>query len=231
MSVLGIIPARGGSKGVPGKNIESIAGKPLIGYTIDVAIESNIFDTLVVTSDDEQILSYASTFNLLLHKREKTLATDTSPVIDTIIEVLNFAEKQKKIQFDYIYLLQVTAPLREKRHLQEALEKFKNHRNAASLISVTKMEDKHPARMYKIADDFLESLSPEQEQLNRQQLSPVYIRNGSIYITRRDVLLSTRSIMAKPSIAYEMAASYYLNIDTLQDMLLAKILLNKSNTY
>ena len=223
MSVLGIIPAREGSKGVPGKNMQMIAGKPLIGYTIEVAIESGIFDTLVVTSDSSSILSYASLFGVVLHKRLPHLATDESPVIETVLAVLNFAESSFNKKYSSVFILQPTSPLREPWHLSEALQLLKDNPNAASVISVTKMSDNHPARMYKIDNGYLNPLLAEFEQMRRQELPPVYLRNGSIYITRRDML--TKGIIAKPSLAYPMDEKYHLNIDTTRDMQLARLLM------
>src|SRR4051812_1432258 len=93
MQVLGIIPARKGSKGVPGKNMHVIAGKPLIGYTIDKALKANILSEIIVTTDDEAVWDYAAKLNVAIHKREAALATDASPVVLTVIEVLHYAEK------------------------------------------------------------------------------------------------------------------------------------------
>jgi len=223
MSVLGIIPARKGSKGVPGKNMEMIAGKPLIGHTIEVAINSGVFDTLVVTSDSSSILEYAGKFNLVLHDRPSHLATDESPVIETVLAVLSFAESSFNKKYTSVFILQPTSPLRELWHLKEALQLLTDNPNAASVISVTKVSDNHPARMYKVDNGYLNPLVAEFEQMRRQELPPVYIRNGSIYITRREML--TAGIMAKPALAYPMDEKYHLNIDTLRDMQLAKLVM------
>jgi len=223
MCVLGIIPAREGSKGVPGKNMQMIAGRPLIGYTIEVALNSGIFDTLVVTSDSSSILEYAGRFDVVLHKRSPHLATDESPVIETVVAVLSFAESSFNKKYSSVFILQPTSPLREPWHLVGALQLLTDNPNAASVISVTKMSDNHPARMYKVENGYLNPLLADFEQMRRQDLPPVYIRNGSIYITRRDML--TKGIMAKPSLAYPMDEKYHLNIDTLRDMQLAKLMI------
>lgn len=229
MCVLGIIPAREGSKGVPGKNMEMIAGKPLIGYTIDVALNSGVFDTLIVTSDSSSILEYAGLFNIVLHKRPFHLSTDKSPVLETVLTVLSFAESSFNKKYSSVFILQPTSPLREPWHLSEALELLKDNPDAASVISVTKTSDNHPARMYKVEDGYLNSLQTEYEQMRRQELPAVYIRNGSIYITRRDALTNGNGIMAKPALAYPMDEKYHLNIDTLRDMQLAKLVMEGGN--
>ncbi len=230
MQVLGIIPARKGSKGVPGKNMQRIAGKPLIGYTIDTALQAGVLSNIVVTTDDEAIWDYASGFDITIHKRDAALATDTSPVVLTVIEVVHFAEEKFGIQYDAVMLLQPTAPLREPWHIKEAIKLLEANTNSDGLISVVKAGDLHPARMYTIEDGNLHSLQPENEQANRQQLPPVYLRNGSIYLTRRDALVAQQRIMISPALAYVMDAKYHLNIDEPRDMLFAKAILENNTT-
>jgi len=226
MQVLAIIPARKGSKGVPGKNIQLIAGKPLIGYTIDVAMQSNAFANIVISTDDDAIWAYAANYNVTVHKRDASLATDASPVVLTIIEVIHFAEQQFNTQYDAVMILQPTAPLRETWHITEAIQMLGDNPAVDCLISVVKAGDVHPARMYNIdGAGIMHSLQPENEHLNRQQLPPVFLRNGSIYLTRRNALLQQQKIMLSPALAYVMDAKYHLNIDEPRDMLLAKAIL------
>lgn len=229
MRVLAIIPARKGSKGVPGKNTYPIAGKPLIGYTIDVALQSRALANIVISTDDEAIWQYAEGIDVTVHKREATLATDTSPVVLTIIEVVHYAEQLFNTTYDAVMLLQPTAPLRETWHITGAIKLLENNPPYDCLISVVQAGDVHPARMYSIQDGILHSLQPENEQKNRQELPPVYLRNGSIYLTRRNALLAQQKIMIAPSLAYVMDAKYHLNIDEPRDMLLAKAILENNN--
>lgn len=225
MQVLGIIPARKGSKGVPGKNTYVIAGKPLIGYTIDAALQCPALTNIVISTDDEAIWQYAEALNVTVHKRDAQLATDASPVVLTIIEVIHFAEKLFNTQYDAVMVLQPTAPLREPRHISEAIQMLQQTPASNCLISVVQAGDLHPARMYTIDGGTLHSLQPENEHLNRQQLPPVYLRNGSVYLTRRDALLKHKKIMLSPALAYVMDAKYHLNIDEPRDLLLAKAIL------
>ncbi len=230
MQVLGIIPARKGSKGVPGKNSQLIAGKPLIGYTIDKALQCGALEDIVISTDDEAIWDYAANFNVHIHKREASLATDTSPVVLTIIEVLHFAEQKFGKQYDAVMILQATAPLRETWHIQEAIQLLNNHTPGYEcVISVVKTTEPHPARMYNVDSvGCLHSLQPENEDLNRQQLPPVYLRNGSLYLTTRNALLSQKKVMVSPSLAYVMDKKYHLNIDEPRDMLLAQAILGQN---
>lgn len=228
MQVLAIIPARKGSKGVPGKNTQVIAGKPLIGYTIDTALQSEALADIVISTDDEAIWDYAAGFDVTIHKREAALATDTSPVVLTIIEVLKFAEQRFGKQYDAVMILQPTAPLREPWHIKEAIELLSDNPKNDCVISLVQAGDLHPARMYTIEDGSLHSLQPENEHANRQQLPPVYLRNGSIYLTRRNALLAQQRIMLSPALAYVMDKKYHLNIDEPRDMLLAKAILENN---
>lgn len=230
MRVLAIIPARKGSKGVPGKNTQLIAGKPLIGYTIDAAVQCNTFTNIVISTDDEAIWAYAGNYNVTVHKRDASLATDGSPVVLTVIEVIRFAEQQFNTKYDAVMLLQPTAPLRETWHITEAIQKLEDAPAVNCLISVVKAGDLHPARMYNIdGAGIMHSLQPENEHVNRQQLPPVFLRNGSIYLTRRNALLQQQKIMLSPALAYVMEAKYHLNIDEPRDMLLAKAILENNN--
>lgn len=231
MQVLGIIPARKGSKGVPGKNTQLIAGKPLIGYTIDTAIQNGQLADIIITTDDEAIWQYAAERNITVHKRDAQLATDTSPVVLTIIEVLHYAEKIFGRQYDAVILLQPTAPLREPWHISEAIQLLSNNKQGYEcVISVVQAGDLHPARMYTIdgGTGCMHSLQPENEQLNRQQLPPVYLRNGSIYLTTRHALLTQRKMIIAPALAYVMDSRYHLNIDEPRDMLLAKVIMENN---
>ena len=230
MQVLGIIPARKGSKGVAGKNTQLIAGKPLIGYTIDTALQSNVLTDTIITTDDEAIWDYAARLNVHVHKRDAQLATDTSPVVLTIIEVLHYAEKLFNKQYDAVVLLQPTAPLLEPWHIEHAIKLLANNTEGYEcVISVVKAGDLHPARMYTIdGTSRMHSLQPENEQLNRQQLPPVYLRNGSIYLTTRNALLTQQKMIISPAIAYVMDSKYHLNIDEPRDMLLAKAILENN---
>ena len=227
MKTIAIIPARGGSKGIPRKNMIRINGYPLIHYTIDLAVSSGLFSAVIVTSDDEEILEYASNFDVLIHNRKPELASDTAPVIETIREVTQLANTRHNIAFDQVMLLQPTSPLRTVRHLKEAINLLKNNPSANSVISVAQMGDTHPARMYKVNEQVLQPLQSEHEKTRRQDLPEVYIRNGSIYLARKEAILQLNDIMAKPTIPLIMGNEYYLNIDEPRDLYLAKYMMEE----
>jgi CMP-N-acetylneuraminic acid synthetase len=232
MKILAVIPARGGSKGVPGKNIKIIDGLPLISYSINVALDVFSPCDIVVSSDWDKILNIAQGYGVSIHKRDRELASDVSPIADTIFAVLNEFEKKNNTIYDLIMLLQPTSPIREMFHLEEAIDRINTHKDTNSLISVCKMTDMHPARMYNIKNEYLKPIIPEYETLHRQDIPPAYYRNGSIYIVRRNEFVKTNSLMTKPSIPYIMDVKYLANIDDYRDFLIAETLIKawKNNT-
>lgn len=223
--MLAIIPARGGSKGVPGKNIYPIDGLPLIRYSIDVALNSNCFSHVVVTSDDKAILKAADVPGVILQERPRELAQDDSSIIGVIKHSLDYLMNQYGYAFDAIMLLQATSPIREIYHIQEAIEKLTTNKDINSVISVSEMKDIHPARMYNIQEDRLVSLMPELEQTRRQDIIPVYYRNGSIYLVRTSAFLEKMSVMAKPAMPLLMSDEYLVNIDEPRDLVIAEVMI------
>jgi len=223
MKVLGLIPARGGSKGVPGKNKKKVCGKPLIEYSIEEALYCKLIDEIWVSTDDEELISIAKRYeNIRIHIRETNLATDISPIIDTIFAVL----KASKRKWEAVVLLQPTSPIRYAQQIDEAIKMLKCNPEANSVISVCAMNDVHPSRMYWREGNSLQPIIPEAEEKRRQEITPAYFRNGAIYVTRTSALLRERKVMTKPSIAYEMPSSQLLNIDEPRDLLIAETLIN-----
>ena len=223
MSILGIIPARGGSKGINRKNLTFLGGKPLISYTIDAAINSNI-DELIVSTDDEEIALVSKTLGAAVpFLRPKGLATDNSNSIDVAIHGLNQMEKITNSIFDSIIYLQPTTPFRNSNDINNCLDIINEQKQKDSVISVINVEGYHPARMKFIEKGLL--IDPDfcetEENQNRQELKPMYIRNGAIYLTKRETLLSG-SFKGNLSFAYEMPRERSINIDSNQDLDFAK---------
>ena len=225
MKILTVIPARGGSKGVPGKNIRPVFGKPLLAWTIECALATAGLDRIVVSSDDEAILSVARDYpGIVARKRPEELSRDQTPTAPVVAQVLAAEEAEGHGPFDAILLLQATAPLREPWHVEQAVAALREGVN--TVISVAEMRDLHPARMYSMSEgNQLTALMPELEIARRQDIPPVYYRNGSIYFVRRSTFDATGSLMAKPAVGYVMADRYLLNIDEPRDMLIADVLM------
>jgi CMP-N-acetylneuraminic acid synthetase len=224
MKVLAIIPARGGSKGVPGKNTAPIAGKPLLSYTIEAALESNLLNTIIVSSDDINVRKIAESYEgITFHERSNAISGDKSQISETIRVVLK--EFDPGNSCDAIMLLQPTSPIRTGIQIDAAINLFDKHPEANSLISVCEMHDVHPARMYWKDGISLSPILPEFEQTMRQDIPAAFFRNGSIYLTRISSFVLQHSVMIKPSICFEMPASQLLNIDEPRDIFIAEALI------
>lgn len=223
MKVLVLIPARGGSKGLPGKNIRPLNGIPLINYSIQTAKEAGIMD-IVVSTDDIKIAEIAKEAGAQVpFLRPDELSSDTARSIDVAIHALNYMESVNKTIYEALLLLQPTSPFRLKEDLLQCIEILKNNPNADSVISVVDVEGHHPARMKFIENGYLidPSFGEEMEGQNRQELTPMYIRNGSIYLSRRESILGG-SYKGKNCMAYVMPSKRSVNIDTLEDFQFAE---------
>jgi CMP-N,N'-diacetyllegionaminic acid synthase len=223
MNILGIIPARGGSKGVIGKNQKKLSDKPLIQYTIETALQSNLSD-VIVSTDNENIAAISSALGIKVpFIRPAEFASDNAESIDVAIHALNFMQKENKKRIDAVMLLQPTTPFRSIDDINNAIKLLSQHKDADSVISVVDVEGHHPARMKYINDGVL--IDPvfceKVENQNRQELDKMYIRNGAIYLTKSDVILN-RSYKGNKCMALLMPNSRSINIDTETDFKLAE---------
>lgn len=224
MKVLGIIPARGGSKGVPKKNIREIDGKPLISYSIEVGKKSKLLTNLIVSTDSEEIIKVSNNYNCRALKRSADNSMDETPIEPVILEVLNNIEEK----YDLIVLLQPTAPIRETEDIDNVIRCFINDAEIESVVSVVELEDIHPARMYNLSEtNELLPINPSSERKRRQDLESVYIRNGAIYAIRVDSFLKNQKLITANKIAYVMPESKWANIDTERDVLIAEVLISE----
>lgn len=224
-SILGFIPARAGSKGVPGKNIKILAGKPLIAYTIESALTSNVFDCLIVSTDGEDIARVAREFGVdVPFKRPAELATDTAKSMDALQHAMAWCEDQGR-HFDWIMNLQPTSPLRNSKDIVEACA-LMIQRRARAVVSVCEV-DHHPLWSNTLPDDrCMENfIRPEIASANRQSL-PIYYRlNGAIYLAEWKFLRLQNSWYGKDTYAYIMPKDRSVDIDTTIDFALAEALL------
>ena len=211
--VLSIIPARGGSKGLPRKNILEFDGKPLIGWTIEASMNAKFVTKTIVSSEDDEILSIASQYNKNISmKRSSKLSFDNTPSIDVVLDILD-----KIPDYDYVILLQPTSPLRKSYHIDKALNLMFDN-NASSCTSVTLL-DKSPYWMYHINRyGYLQKIIKENPNYHqRQEVPETYELNGSIYINScKDVLKNKRLIQEK-SIPYVMERQISTDIDNVND--------------
>lgn len=228
MRILGIIPARGGSQGIPNKNIYPINGRPLIDYTIKEAQKSARLTRCVVSTDSPTIKTIAEECGAdVPFMRPAEYATHTAKAHAVLRHAILTIEEMEGARYDAACMLQPTTPLRRADDIDGAIEKF-IRTGADSVISVIRLEDKHPIRIKKIEDDQLHPFClPEPELMPRQHLKPdAYLRNGAVYVFKRDNLIEHGTIFGDVSRPYIMAETQSVNIDTMMDLKLAEYLLN-----
>lgn len=217
MKILTIIPARGGSKGIPGKNIKMLGDKPLIGWSILSAQASNSCGDVYVNTEDENIAEVAKSFNCKVYQRPENLATDQSKSIDVVIEMLEYFIKLN-IHYDAVCLVQATYPFREVGLLDQAIKKFEDT-GADSLISVLPVPHHYnPHWVFEPKDDFLQIATGEKTIIPRRQELPLaYHRDGAIYLTKTEVILNKNSFFGDKLTYIETDPKKYANIDTMED--------------
>ena len=224
---LAIIPARGGSKRLPKKNIIDLAGQPLIAWSINAAIKSKYIDKTIVTTDSDEILEVARKYGAEVpFKRPDYLSSDTAIREDVIRHTIDYYQNEKKEKFDYLIYLQPTSPLRNEKHIDEAIE-YMFEKRANAIVSVCKLE--HPVQWSGLLPEdrdmsnFINSLDIK----TRSQDFPTYYRlNGAIFISDTDKFMKSGSVFLKENIfAYVMPQNVSIDIDTETDFMFAKIIL------
>lgn len=228
MKVLGFIPARSGSKGVPHKNIKPIAGVPLLAFSVFAAEASRragvLADVLVSTDAPDYLtllgpLGYATEY-----LRPAALASDQSPTLDAVRHALEWLAARGK-EYDAVMILQPTAPFRTPDHIATAVRMLEDHPDATCVVGITRLGDAHPARIKRLVDDkWLADWCPhaaEPEPSRRQDFTPpAYLRNGTIYLTPRATL--ARGLIRGPRVlGMEMDPAHSINVDEHRDFVLA----------
>lgn len=222
---IGLIPARSGSKGLPGKNIVDLCGRPLLAYSIDAARESGVIEEVYVSSDDTEILSVAEEFGARCFQRAIELAQDSTPT-DLVIE--EFILKTGLKAEDIIVLLQPTSPLRKSGHIIRSIEQFKKTKACRALISVVEVENKYLYGSV-VIDGVLKSISEEYSKIpRRQDLPKLVLPNGAIYIFTVKEFMVDRCIPAENVIPFVMDEQSSIDIDTIDDLRIAKNSLDNS---
>lgn len=228
--VLGIIPARGGSKGILNKNIVDVCGKPLIGWSVEAALASKNLTDIIVSSDSQNIIDMA-----MLHRdigfdlRPERLAQDDTKTVDVLRYVLDKFEKETSTIVDDVILLQPTSPLRTAQDIDDAYSIYKKSKKD-SLISVYNCINAHPSIMYKEKDGFLLPLLEETENVRRQDMEDVYVRNGAIYIIARSLLVSQNRVVGDEPAFYVMPRERSINIDEDYDLKISRVLLEEKKS-
>lgn len=225
MKVLGVIIARGGSKGIPGKNLRKLGGKSLIDYSIKAAQDAAKLTEFLVSTDSEEIAAHARSKGAPVpFLRPEDLANDVISPIHAVLHAKKFCESQNKI-FDAIMMLQPTAPLRTSADIDGAISVMEKT-GSDSVISVVNVGANHPARMKYLEGDRLidPPFCEAYENQRRQELTPMYIRNGAIYLTRSAVL-EKESFKGKDCRAWLMPEERSVNLDSEKDFRFAEWLI------
>lgn len=231
-STIAVITARGGSKGLPGKNIIDLGGKPLLAWTIEAALQAKSIDRVILSTDYEDIAEVGRKYGAEVpFLRPAHLASDTAHSPDVVEHAIDFIEQAEGVAFDIAVMLQPTSPYRNATHLDEAFERFLAC-GRDSLISI-KHQDYPPWWMFKLEGDKLGQAFPYEPGVNvfnleRQQFPKIYRPNGAMYFTGRKRLKETGDLVNPYNCGYyEMSIDDSCDIDTLADLMVARAVLEK----
>jgi len=224
--IIALIPARGGSKGLPRKNIALLNGKPLISYSIQSALNTNLVSRVIVSTEDAEIAETSRKYGAEVMDRPRELAQDDTPTMSVVIWTLNQLEANGYFA-DAIVLLQPTTPLRTSHDIDAAAKLFFES-DCESVVSICEMEHS-PYWSFKVENGFISSLlGKEHLSIRRQDLPKVYLPNGALFISSPKVLLRTKSFYTDRTMPYIMPSERSIDIDSEKDLLLAEIMLRKS---
>lgn len=222
--VLAVIPARGGSKGLPGKNIRELGQKPLIAWTVEAALNSDIIDHTIVSTDCDQIAEVSKNFGAEVpFTRPHWLSTDEASTADVVVHTLTSVS----VEFDIVILLQPTSPFRDSSHIEDALKIYASS-EAQSLVSICESQ-KSPYWFFSL--DKNGSIVPvlrDKKQFNRRQdLPKTYVLNGAIYVVDVELFLRTKNFIFDETVSYLMDLVSSVDIDCLMDFNLAQLMLDE----
>lgn len=227
-SIIAIIPARGGSKGLPGKNIKELCGKPLIAWSIEAGLASQYIDEVMVTTDSEEIAVIARNFGATVpFLRPADLSSDTATSFDVIKHSIEFYRGKLNKKFDLIVLLEPTSPLRDKDDIDRSIELLMSKKNAISIVGISKTESQNPAFLVKKDEEnFLIGYENKFiKTLRRQDIKDVFFFDGSIYASKINELLEKKTFYHEYTIGYEFPKWKSFEIDDIDDFVIVEALL------
>ena len=227
--MIALIPARGGSKGLPGKNIRLLDGKPMIAYTIEAAKKVEKIERIIVSTDSEEIARIAKKYGAEVpFLRPDHLATDVALAVDNYIYTIERIHKEDNFNVDNVVILQPTSPLRTFNDIAGAIELFEK-KNADSVISFC--EENHPIKWHKNVNNDGSIVSIFEDTIaNRQDETPTFYPNGAIFIFKFS-FLKFKKYYSKKSYAYIMNRRNSVDIDIIDDFEYAEFLLKRNNKY
>ena len=222
-NIIAIIPARGGSKRIPKKNIKYLCGKPLIQYTIESALESRFLDRIIVSTENEDIAKISENLGAEVIKRPDKLALDSTPTEDVVFDIIEYMKVNQNYIPETIVLLQPTSPFRTRDDIDNAIENFRNSK-CESLISVTEY-DHSPYWSFKIKGGFLKSIFGGKKFLRSQELPKLFRPNGAIFIIKTNTFFKYRSFYTKLMTPFIMSYESSIDIDDEFDFLLSEFII------
>lgn len=228
--ILAVIPARGGSKGIPRKNIKDLAGKPLIAWTIETAKVSSVFDRIIVSTDDQEIAVIARQFGAdVPFLRPQELSTDTATSIDVVLHLIQWLQENEHYSPDYLMLLQPTSPFRSSADITQVIQLMQTNQEADAIISVTAVD--HPVQWLRKmeADGKLLPLDETPLKLRRQDAQQIYQLNGSIYLIKTETFVKDKTFLPAKTFGYIMPEEKSIDIDTPWNFHMAELIMRDKN--
>jgi CMP-N,N'-diacetyllegionaminic acid synthase len=226
--ILGVVPARGGSKGIPRKNLVNLAGRPLLAYTIEAALGARLVSRLIVSTEDSEIARVAAELGAAVpFLRPADLASDTAHSLAVVQHAIETMERLDEKTYDAVVMLQPTTPLRTSDDIDAGIQLLIDS-GADSVVSVVDVGANHPYRMKRILEDgrLVNFVDQGFEDMRpRQELPPVYIRSGDLYAARRHVVMDLGTMVGPNSRALIIPSERAVNIDTRFDLERAEELL------
>lgn len=227
--VVCVIPARGGSKGVPRKNIKQLAGKPLIAYTIEQALQSQYIDRIIVSTEDNEIAEISKHYGAEVpFIRPVALSGDQVATVDVLLHTIKWLEEEEKYDFDIFVLLHTTTPLRAVKDIDSCIEMLKDTK-ADNIFSVTESHRNPYFNMVEITPNGKVQLSKKGSFSSRQSAPKVYDMNASIYVWWKDILKREGKIFLNGSQVYVMSKERSIDIDDNIDFKIAEIMMVEQN--
>lgn len=221
--ILGVITARGGSKGIPGKNIKDLMGKPLIAYTIDIAKKSKTITDLILSTDDSDIAEVSKKLGVNVpFLRPDDLSHDNASHLSVMEHAILFMEKSLDTKFDCVVILQPTSPFRLVEDIDETVKKLIDN-DADSSVSITEIEENHPIKIKKFENDrVIPYCIPEKEGTRRQDLPTAYKRSGAVYAMKRDLIVEEKRLYGDFVTGHVVPGERSIDIDNPMDWVRAE---------
>lgn len=230
MKILGIIPARQGSKRVQKKNFRPFAGTTLVDIAIQQSLQSKYLTDVALSSDSEEVLEIGKKYcDVITLKRPSEISDDKSPAIDFILHALDILEPQKGYSYDFIVILQPSSPLRTPKDIDNTIELLKQNPQKESSVSVVKVDHMvHPVKLKKMeGKELMPYIEEEKGRFASHELPNIYVRNCAVYVSTRESVIKRKSAISPDSLGYIMPHETSVDINEMIDFEFAEYLFKK----